>query len=141
MKSDNILLNDQGEVKLSDFGLTIRLSNASEQRTSKVGTAFWMSPELIQGDGYTNKVDIWSFGITLLEMADGEPPFFKEPPLKALMLIRNGASPTVRNPEKWSELMNQFCACALAVKVDLEGSVECSRRNGLLRVSCWNIRF
>lgn len=135
------MLNDKGEVKLSDFGLTIRLSNSNEQRTSKVGTTFWMSPELIQGDGYTNKVDIWSFGITLLEMADGEPPFFNEPPLKALLLIHNGTSPTVKNPEKWSELMNQFCACALAVDVGLKGNVECSLRCGLRRVSYWNIHF
>ena len=141
MKSDNILLNHKGEVKLSDFGLAVRLSSTTEQRTSKVGTTFWMSPELIQGEGYSSKVDIWSFGITLIEMADGEPPFFREPPLKALLLIHNGSSPTFTHPEQWSDLMKSFCASALVVDVGLAYCCHCSPMNGPLQRNCLNIRF
>ena len=82
-----------------------------------MGTSFWMSPELIQGEGYTNKVDIWSMGITAIEMAEGEPPYFKEPPLKAMLLIHSSASPTLKNQDQWSEEFHQFLSRALDVNV------------------------
>lgn len=110
-------MNHKGEVKLADFGLTVRVASDNAQRTSKVGTPFWMSPELIQGEGYTNKVDIWSLGITAIEMADGEPPHFREPPLKALLLIHTGSSPTLKYPDKWSEQFNHFLTLALDIDV------------------------
>lgn len=85
----------------------------SGQRTSKVGTLFWMSPELIQGDGYNNKVDIWSLGITAIEMADGAPPHNNAPPLKALLLIQSEPSPSVKQPEHWSQDFLGFLSGAL----------------------------
>lgn len=128
-------------MKLADFGLTIRLSADDEIRTSKVGTAFWMSPELIQGEGYTNKVDIWSLGITAIEMADGQPPHFKEPPLKAMLLIHTGSSPTLETPSKWSDSFNDFLARALDIHVRICKLFNYSLIQEQLQVNCLIIRF
>lgn len=105
-----------------------------------IGTPFWMAPELIRGDGYTDKVDVWSLGITALEMANGEPPHYHKKPLKALLLITTSPSPTVANPEKWSESFQDFLAHALAVDVGVRESEERSRTSGGARRSCWSIR-
>ena len=72
-----------------------------------------MAPELIRGQEYDGKVDVWSLGITALEMADGEPPHLNELPLRALLLITTSPSPGLRNPEKWSEMFRDFLAQAL----------------------------
>lgn len=99
-----------------------------------------MAPELIRGDGYTDKVDVWSLGITALEMANGEPPHYHKKPLKALLLITTSPSPTVANPEKWSDSFQDFLAHALAVDVGVRESEERSRTSGGARRSCWSIR-
>ena len=121
---------------MADFGFAVRVTSQNEQRKSKVGTPFWMSPELIQGEGYTNKVDVWSLGITAIEMADGVPPHFHEPPLKALLLIHTGPSPTLKKPDNWSVMFNDFLSRALDVNVSDERVVKCRRTHVLLRTSC-----
>lgn len=118
------MINSKGEVKLSDFGFATVVTSTNAERTSKVGTPFWMSPELIQGESYTNKVDVWSLGITALEMADGEPPHFHEPPLKAMRMIHSGPSPTLRQPRNWSISFVDFLDKALDVDVGFERECE-----------------
>merc|ERR1712100_795317 len=75
IKSDNILVDMSGNVKLADFGFGAFLTKEESTRASVVGTPFWMAPELISAEkGYGTGVDIWSLGITIIEMIDGEPP-------------------------------------------------------------------
>lgn len=113
IKSDNILIKENGDIKLADFGFCVQLQNEKEQRKSVVGTPYWMAPEVIKGVNYGFKVDIWSLGILALEMCDGEPPYMDLPPLRALFLIATQPSPTVANPEKWSRLFLDFLALLL----------------------------
>ena len=96
IKSDNILVNEQGDLKLADFGYAAQLTIEKSKRNSKVGTVCWMAPELIRGkSSYDIKVDIWSFGIFALELADGEPPYISEPQQKVLYLIVTKDAPTL----------------------------------------------
>ena len=87
IKSDNVLVGTGGEVKVADFGFAVNLTSEKAKRTSVVGTPYWMAPELIKAREYDQEVDVWSLGITAIEMAEGEPPFMSEPAMKALLKI------------------------------------------------------
>ena len=113
IKSDNVLVDFNGAVKIADFGFAAGLSEEIAKRKSVVGTPFWMAPELIRGAEYDGKVDVWSLGITALELADGEPPHLKEQPLRALLLITTSGPPGLKNPEKWSAPFRHFLRSAL----------------------------
>lgn len=108
IKSDNIMVDHQGKVKLADFGFAIGLTQQQSTRTSVVGTPFWMAPELIQAKSYSCKVDIWSLGITLIELTDGEPPLIREPVMRALLMITLRDPPTVKEPGLWSAEFHHF---------------------------------
>lgn len=88
------------QVKLSDFGFCAQVSKEVQRRKSLVGTPYWMAPELISRLPYGPEVDIWSLGIMVIEMVDGEPPYFNEPPLKAMKMIRDNLPPKLKNLHK-----------------------------------------
>uniref|UniRef100_A0A8C3KTE9 non-specific serine/threonine protein kinase n=1 Tax=Calidris pygmaea TaxID=425635 RepID=A0A8C3KTE9_9CHAR len=100
IKSDSILLTHDGRVKLSDFGFCAQVNKEVPRRKSLVGTPYWMAPELISRLPYGPEVDIWSLGVMVIEMVDGEPPYFNEPPLKAMKMIRDNLPPKLKNVHK-----------------------------------------
>lgn len=108
IKSDNVLVGDNGEVKIADFGYAAQLTEQQSKRNTVVGTPYWMAPELIRGMDYDTKVDLWSLGIMVMEMAEGEPPYMEFPPLRALFLITTKGIPDLKEGKKWSAEMKDF---------------------------------
>ncbi|KFP65345.1 Serine/threonine-protein kinase PAK 7, partial [Cariama cristata] len=108
IKSDSILLTSDGRIKLSDFGFCAQVSKEVPRRKSLVGTPYWMAPEEISRLPYGTEVDIWSLGIMVIEMIDGEPPYFNEPPLQAMRRIRDNLPPRVKDMHKVSSVLRGF---------------------------------
>ncbi|KAJ8269925.1 hypothetical protein GJAV_G00108330 [Gymnothorax javanicus] len=106
IKSDSILLSLDGEIKLSDFGFCAQISKDIPKRKSMVGTPYWMAPEVISKIPYGPEVDVWSLGIMVVEMIDGEPPYFDDTPLVAMRKLRDEPPPTVRH--KVSPMLADF---------------------------------
>jgi len=114
IKSDNILLDMEGNVKLADFGYTVQLTESRKKRQTSIGTPYWEAPEVITGDQYDNKVDVWSCGIMSLEMVNGEPPYMDFPPIMALRLILIDGIPTLEGD--WSDDFKSFLNSCLQIK-------------------------
>ncbi|XP_053701212.1 serine/threonine-protein kinase PAK 6 isoform X2 [Synchiropus splendidus] len=108
IKSDSILLTLDGRVKLSDFGFCAQISKDIPKRKSLVGTPYWMAPEVISKSPYGTEVDVWSMGIMVVEMVDGEPPYFSETPVAAMKRLRDEPAPTVRNTSQISPVLKDF---------------------------------
>ena len=140
IKSDNVLVNFDGQVKLADFGFAVNLTSEESKRSSVVGTPYWMAPELIKAEQYDSSVDIWSLGITLIEMAEGEPPFMSLPVLKALLTITTRPPSTLKD-KSWSPAMKDFLAQCLAASPKKRASAEKLLMHPFIEKACTQEEF
>ncbi|XP_052209613.1 serine/threonine-protein kinase BLUS1-like isoform X2 [Diospyros lotus] len=119
VKAGNILLDSNAVVKLADFGVSACMFDKGDRQRSRntfVGTPCWMAPEVLQpGSGYDFKADIWSFGITALELAHGHAPFSKYPPMKVLLMTIQNAPPGLDydRDKKFSKSFKEMVAMCL----------------------------
>nr|XP_033783687.1 serine/threonine-protein kinase 10 isoform X2 [Geotrypetes seraphini] len=118
LKAGNVLLSQDGDIKLADFGVSAKNVKTLQKRDSFIGTPYWMAPEVVMCETmkdtpYDYKADIWSLGITLIEMAQIEPPHHELNPMRVLLKIAKSDPPTLSTPSKWSQEFRDFLKVAL----------------------------
>src|SRR3990167_1254223 len=113
IKAGNILLS-HNSAKLADFGVSVRLDDFKSKRRSLVGSSYWMAPEVINiGNGYGIEADIWSLGITAIEMANGKPPHHQFHHGEVIFVIPESPPPTLPNSSNWSDDFHNFVTVCL----------------------------
>ena len=115
IKAGNILLDANGNAKLADFGVSTELLHTWADKDTFIGSPFWMSPEVINKSKYNKKTDIWSLGITAIELAEGEPPYSHIHPIRAMFAIRTHPPKELTIPQKWSPEFNDFVSKCLNI--------------------------
>ncbi|XP_076831855.1 TRAF2 and NCK interacting kinase a isoform X3 [Brachyhypopomus gauderio] len=128
IKGQNVLLTENAEVKLVDFGVSAQLDRTINRRNTFIGTPYWMAPEVIACNGNTRatydfKSDLWSLGITAIEMAEGVPPLCDFHPMKALFLITRSPAPRLSST-KWSTAFRSFVESCLVKDYTKRPSTE-----------------
>ncbi|XP_072231167.1 serine/threonine-protein kinase 10 [Leuresthes tenuis] len=118
LKAGNILLMLNGDIKLADFGVSAKNTKTLQRRDSFIGTPYWMAPEVVMCETmkdapYDYKADIWSLGITLIELAQIEPPHHELNPMRVLLKIAKSDPPSLDEPQKWSKDFKDFLRKAL----------------------------
>lgn len=135
IKSDNVLLNMNGNIKLADFGYTVQLTELKRKRDTTIGTPYWEAPEVIIGDPYDYKADIWSLGVMLMEMVLGEPPYMDLNPVMALRLVVIDGIPALTEKDGVSPDLRDFASRCLEQKNTARASSQQLMRHPFLLVS------
>lgn len=117
IKAGNILLDHGGSAKLADFGVSAQLLYTNADKETVIGTPFWMSPEVISKHKYNNLTDIWSLGVTAIELAEGQPPLSHMHPVRAMFVIRTNPPKGLSDESKWSKDFVNFVKSCLQVEV------------------------
>ncbi|KAG5926903.1 hypothetical protein E4U42_002813 [Claviceps africana] len=136
IKSDNVLIDRDGNVKISskaDFGYCAKLTERQTKRVTVVGTTYWMAPEVVRQQSYNFKIDVWSLGIMAIEMAEMDPPYMDEEPIKAFYLIATSGTPPLRNAQKHSMLLKAFLARCLHADAQERASTEELLEHGFIQ--------
>ncbi|XP_074188531.1 mitogen-activated protein kinase kinase kinase kinase 4 isoform X29 [Rhinolophus sinicus] len=128
IKGQNVLLTENAEVKLVDFGVSAQLDRTVGRRNTFIGTPYWMAPEVIACDEnpdatYDYRSDLWSCGITAIEMAEGAPPLCDMHPMRALFLIPRNPPPRLKS-KKWSKKFFSFIEGCLVKNYTQRPSTE-----------------
>ncbi len=140
-------------MQVADFGYAAELTQNRQKRATVVGTPYWMAvcivitilseylyviaqPELIRGHQYGTKVDVWSLGIMIMEMAEGEPPYMEFPPLRALFLITTKGIPDLKDQNKWSPEMKDFLSKCLTKEPDVRPDAKLMLAHPFLKKAC-----
>ncbi|XP_070831816.1 STE20-like serine/threonine-protein kinase [Chaetodon trifascialis] len=123
LKAGNILLTLDGDVKLADFGVSAKNTKTLQRRDSFIGTPYWMAPEVVMCETskdrpYDYKADVWSLGVTLIELAQIEPPNHEMNPMRVLLKIAKSDPPTLMQPSRWSPEFSDFLRRCLDKHVD-----------------------
>ncbi|KAM8924776.1 STE20-like serine/threonine-protein kinase [Pelodytes ibericus] len=123
LKAGNILLTLDGDVKLADFGVSAKNTRTLQRRDSFIGTPYWMAPEVVMCETskdkpYDFKADVWSLGVTLIEMAQIEPPHHELNPMRVLLKIAKSEPPTLAKPSRWSPEFSDFLRKCLEKNLD-----------------------
>lgn len=118
LKAGNVLMTLEGDIRLADFGVSAKNLKTLQKRDSFIGTPYWMAPEVVlcetmKDAPYDYKADIWSLGITMIEMAQIEPPHHELNPMRVLLKIAKSDPPTLLTPSKWSVEFRDFLKIAL----------------------------
>lgn len=125
VKAANLLFNSKCEIKLCDFGASVKKEDANDAKTNTIiGTPYWLSPEIISGQPYSYASDVWGAGITAVELAEGAPPYVEFPPTKAMIEISRTGFCGLREPSNHTPIFTSFIISCLKQNPDERPTVS-----------------
>ena len=138
IKSDNILISAQGDIKIADLGFAAQLNTDRHERNTFAGTLLWMPPEILRRENYGIKIDIWSLGIVAVELAEGEPPYYSKDQRDIMQFIMNQESYQLKDTEKWSYQFIDFLNKTLVKKPENRASSQELLGHQLIEINQYN---